>query len=142
MISDFHLPLALASSSKYRKELLSRLGLPFTTASPDIDETPLPAETPAETALRLACLKAKAVGKKFPDAVVIGSDQVAECDGEAIGKPGTFENAFAQLKKMRGKKVIFHTALCVWNGRDSRPDENAQKKTVDTCVTFRDLPDD
>lgn len=142
MLSDFPLHLVLASSSKYRKELLSRLGLPFTTASPDIDETPLPAEAPAKTALRLACLKAKAVGKRFPQAVVIGSDQVAECDGEAIGKPGTFENALAQLKKMRGKKVIFHTALCVWNGRDNRPDDTLQKTMVDTCVTFRNLPDD
>ena len=142
MLSDFPLHLVLASSSKYRKELLMRLGLPFTTASPEIDETSLATETPAETALRLACQKAKAIGKRFPDAVVIGSDQVAECDGEAIGKPGTFENAFAQLKKMRGKKVIFHTALCVWNGRDTRPDETLQKTTVDTFVTFRNLPDD
>ena len=83
MLSDFPLHLVLASSSKYRKELLMRLGLPFTTASPEIDETPLATETPAETALRLACQKAKAIGKRFPDAVVIGSDQVAECDGEA-----------------------------------------------------------
>ena len=78
MLSDFPLHLVLASSSKYRKELLTRFGLPFTTASPDIDETPLPSESPAETALRLACLKAKAIGKQFPDAVVIGSDQVPE----------------------------------------------------------------
>ena len=66
----------------------------------------------------------------------------AECEGEAIGKPGTFENAFAQLKKMRGNKVVFHTALCVWNGRDACPDDTLQKTTVDTCVTFRNLPDD
>lgn len=134
--------IVLASSSKYRKELLSRLGLPFITCSPDIDETPMQNETPAETGLRLACLKASAVGKQFPDAVVIGSDQVAESDGEQIGKPGSFENAFSQLKKMRGKTVLFHTAICVWNGRDVNPALTMQKDVVKTAVTFRDLPDE
>ena len=141
MTPDSFPPLILASSSKYRKELLSRLGLPFITVSPDIDETPLPDETPRETALRLACLKALAVGRQHPDAIVIGSDQVAECAGEPIGKPGSFERAFEQLKKMRGKEVRFHTALCVRNGRDDHPDDTLQKKTVETVVAFRNLPD-
>ncbi len=141
MTSDSSPTLILASSSKYRKELLSRLGLPFVTVNPDIDETSLPNEKPHETALRLACLKALAVGKLYPDSIVIGSDQVAECAGEPIGKPGSFERAFEQLKKMRGKEVIFHTALCVRNGRDSHPDDTLQKKTVETVVAFRNLPD-
>ena len=139
MLSDFPLHLVLASSSKYRKELLTRFGLPFTTASPDIDETPLPSESPAETALRLACLKAKAIGKQFPDAVVIGSDQVAECEGIPIGKPGTFDRAMAQLKQMRGKQVLFHTALCVLDGQHGN---TLQKTVVTTTVVFRDLPDE
>lgn len=142
MFSDTSVPIVLASSSRYRKELLSRLSLPFVTYSPEIDETPLPGETPAKTSLRLACLKAIAVGKRFPDAIVIGSDQVAECEGEQIGKPGSFGKALEQLRKMRGKKVIFHTALCVWNGRDENPDETMQKDIVKTTVVFRNLPDD
>lgn len=142
MFSNTSVPIVLASSSKYRKELFSRLGLPFTTYSPDIDETPLPDEKPEETGLRLACLKAAAAGKLLPDAIIIGSDQVAECDGKPIGKPGSFEKALEQLKKMRGKKVIFHTALCVRNGHDENPDDTIQKDIVKTIVTFRDLPDD
>lgn len=142
MFSDLPHKLILASSSKYRKELLSRLGFPFSTISPDIDETPLPGENPQETALRLAFLKAKAIGARHPDSIVIGSDQVAECRGEQIGKPGSFENAFDQLKKMRGQSVNFHTALCVWNGQDTDPDKSAQKDIVKTIVTFRDLPDE
>lgn len=142
MLSDSAPALILASSSKYRKELLSRLGFPFTAISPDIDETPLSGEKPHETAMRLAFLKAKVIGTQHPGSIVIGSDQVAECQGEPIGKPGSFENAFAQLKKMRGKTVHFHTALCVWNGQDPDPDNTAQKDLVSTTVTFRDLPDE
>ena len=142
MFSDTSVPIVLASSSQYRKELLARLGLPFITCSPDIDESPLPDETPGETGLRLACLKAVTVGKQFPDAIVIGSDQVAECEGEQIGKPGSFGKALEQLKKMRGKKVIFHTALCVRNGHDRNPDDTIQKDIVKTTVVFRDLPAD
>ena len=142
MFSDSTPKLILASSSAYRKELLSRLGFPFTAISPDIDETPLPGEKPQETALRLAFLKAKAIGNRHPGSIVIGSDQVAECRNEQIGKPGSFEKALLQLQKMRGREVTFHTALCVWNGLDTDPDNTAQKDIVKTAVTFRDLPDE
>ncbi len=142
MLSAMSPSIILASSSRYRKELLSRLGLPFVTYSPDIDETPLPNETPIETGLRLARIKAVTVGKQFPHAIVIGSDQVAECENEQIGKPGSFEKALEQLKKMRGKTVLFHTAVCVWNGYNPNPDNSIQKESVKTVVTFRNLPDD
>jgi septum formation protein len=130
--------LVLASSSAYRKELLSRLQLPFEVAVPDIDETPQPGETPSATALRLAREKAAAVAAKMPGAIVIGSDQVATLDDEQIGKPGNHANALAQLQKMRGREVIFHTALCVWDGRNN----TAQVENIQTVVKFRDLPDD
>jgi len=130
--------LVLASSSAYRKELLSRLQLPFEVAVPDIDETPLAGETPSATALRLAREKAAAVAAKMPGAIVIGSDQVATLDDEQIGKPGNHANALAQLQKMRGREVIFHTALCVWDGRNN----TAQVEDIQTVVKFRDLPDD
>ena len=130
--------LILASSSAYRKELLSRLQLPFEVAVPDIDETPLAGETPSATALRLAREKAAAVAAKMPGAIVIGSDQVATLDDEQIGKPGNHANALAQLQKMRGREVIFHTALCVWDGRNN----TAQVENIQTIVKFRDLPDD
>ncbi|TFW27428.1 Maf family nucleotide pyrophosphatase [Duganella callida] len=129
--------LVLASSSAYRKELLSRLQLPFEVAVPDIDETPLPGETPSATALRLARGKAAAVAARRPGAIVIGSDQVATLDDEQIGKPGNHANALAQLQKMRGRDVVFHTALCVWDGRDG----SAQVEDIQTVVRFRDLPD-
>ena len=129
--------LVLASSSAYRKELLSRLQLPFEVAVPDIDETPQPGETPSATALRLALEKAAAVAAKMPGAIVIGSDQVATLDGAQIGKPGNHANALAQLQKMRGREVIFHTALCVWDGRNN----TAQVEDIQTIVKFRDLPD-
>ncbi|MCU6497487.1 Maf-like protein [Rugamonas sp. A1-17] len=129
--------LVLASSSAYRRELLSRLQLPFDVAVPDIDESPLPGETPSATALRLAREKAAAVAAKLPGRVVIGSDQVATLDDEQIGKPGNHANALAQLQKMRGREVIFHTALCVWDGRDG----TAQVEDIQTVVKFRDLPD-
>ncbi|WP_343586428.1 Maf family nucleotide pyrophosphatase [Herbaspirillum sp.] len=133
--------LILGSSSAYRKELLGRLGLPFETMVPDIDETPHPGETPDATALRLAREKAAAVAARAGAALVIGSDQVATLDGEQIGKPGNHANALKQLQKMRGRQVIFHTALCLWDGR--RPDaaSAAQVRNVRTLVTFRDLPD-
>ena len=133
--------LILASSSKYRKELLSRLHLPFETAVPDIDETPLPGEAPEQTALRLAKEKACSIASVSSDALVIGSDQVATLDGEQIGKPGTHENALAQLKKMRGRKVVFHTALCLWDGRRSATAAKAQIENIQTFVWFRNLPD-
>jgi septum formation protein len=129
--------LVLASSSAYRKELLSRLQLPFEVAVPDIDETPQRSETPSATALRLAREKAAAVAAKMPGCIVIGSDQVATLDDEQIGKPGNHANALAQLQKMRGREVIFHTALCVWDGRNN----TAQVEDIQTIVKFRDLPD-
>ena len=106
-------PLILGSSSRYRQELLSRLRLSFEVLSPAVDETPLPGEPPAALALRLALAKARAVAALRPDAVVIGSDQVADLDGEAIGKPGTHERAVAQLQRMSGRRVVFQTAVAV-----------------------------
>ncbi|HWW05008.1 Maf-like protein [Collimonas sp.] len=133
--------LILGSSSRYRKELLSRLQIPFEVIVPDIDETPHPGESPQTTALRLALEKARAVALTAPNALVIGSDQVATLDGEQIGKPGNHENALAQLQKMRGRRVIFHTALCLWDSRQSQVEQAVQIENVQTFVTFRDLPD-
>ncbi|GIZ51053.1 Maf-like protein [Noviherbaspirillum aridicola] len=136
-----HPRLILASSSVYRKELLSRLRIPFEVEVPAIDETPLAAEAPQQTALRLAREKAGVVARRHPGALVVGSDQVATLDGNQIGKPGTHENALRQLQAMRGRDVIFHTALCLWDGR--LPDERAaQTANVQTIVRFRNLPDD
>ena len=135
--------LILGSSSIYRKELLTRLHLPFDVASPDIDETPLPDESPEATALRLAQEKARAIAALNPDALVIGSDQVATLNGEQIGKPGTHENALKQLQTMRGQRVIFHTALCLLDGRKTAaPETTLQVENIQTFVTFRDLPDE
>ncbi len=106
-------PLILGSTSKYRRELLSRLRIPFDCIPPEVDETPLVNETPRGLALRLALAKAKAVAALQPDAVVIGSDQVADLNGQPLGKPGNFERATKQLSAMRGQTVIFQTALAV-----------------------------
>lgn len=133
--------LILASSSRYRHELLSRLQLPFEVLIPDIDETPHGGETPTATALRLARAKAQAIAMLEPGTLVIGSDQVATLDDMQIGKPGNHENALLQLQKMRGRRVIFHTALCLWDGRQSTPEKQVQIENVQTFVTFRDLPD-
>ncbi|MBG7618539.1 septum formation protein Maf [Herbaspirillum sp. AP02] len=133
--------LILGSSSIYRKQLLSRLGLPFETMIPDIDETPHPAETPEATALRLAREKAAAIGARSGPALVIGSDQVATLDGLQIGKPGNHANALRQLQLMRGREVIFHTALCLWDGRHSGIAATTQVCNVQTLVRFRDLDD-
>jgi septum formation protein len=108
--------LILGSTSRYRRELLERLRLPFEVRSPEVDETPRPGEAPAALAQRLALAKAQAVSAQFPDAVVIGSDQVADLDGEPIGKPGTHERAVAQLRAMRGRSVVFQTAVAVMRG--------------------------
>jgi septum formation protein len=105
--------LILGSTSPYRRELLSRLRLPFTVVGPAVDETPMPQESPVQLARRLALQKAEAVAALHPSSVVIGSDQVADLDGEPLGKPGNFENARLQLQKMRGKTVIFQTAVAV-----------------------------
>jgi len=133
--------LILASSSSYRRELLERLRLPFEVMVPDIDESPLPFEAPEATALRLARAKAQAVAARAPGSVVIGSDQVATLDGEQIGKPGNHANALAQLRKMRGRQVIFHTALCLWDSRAATLTGGAQLDNIQTVVTLRDLPD-
>ena len=111
--------LILGSTSRYRRELLERLRHPFDVVSPDVDETPLPNETPLALAKRLALAKARAVAQGHPQAVVIGSDQVADLLGEPLGKPGTHERAVAQLQRMRGQTVIFQTAVavvCLANG--------------------------
>ena len=105
--------LVLGSTSRYRRELLARLGIPFETASPEVDETPQPGESPRALALRLALAKARAVAARYPQAVVIGSDQVADLAGQALGKPGTHERATAQLRQMRGHTVVFQTAVAV-----------------------------
>ncbi len=129
--------LILGSTSRYRKELLSRLGIPFEVAAPEVDETPQLNEAPKDLAYRLALAKARAVASKHPDAVVIGSDQVADLDGEPLGKPGNHTNAVKQLQRMRGKTVIFQTALsviCVATGFE-------QTDLASVKVTFRDLTD-
>ena len=106
-------PLILASTSRYRRELLQRLRLPFEVLSPEVDETPQPGEAPAALALRLALAKARAVQARRPEAVVIGSDQVADLDGEPIGKPHTHERAVAQLTRLAGRSVVFQTGVAV-----------------------------
>ena len=105
--------LVLGSTSPYRRELLQRLRLPFTVAAPAVDETPQPDEAPHALALRLALAKAQAVAAQHPDAVVIGSDQVADLAGEPLGKPGHHDRAVAQLRQMRGRTVVFQTAVAV-----------------------------
>ncbi len=129
--------LVLASTSRYRRELLSRLHIPFEVAGPDVDETPLTGESPSETALRLSVLKAQAVARQYPDALIIGSDQVLMLEEEQLGKPGNFANAFAQLKKMQGKAMVFHTALTLLNSRTG----HTQTRDVPTVVHIRKLTD-
>jgi len=130
--------LILASTSRYRRELLERLRLPFDVEAPDVDETPLPGEQPATLARRLARAKAAEVAARFPGAIVIGSDQVADLDGQPLGKPGTRERAVEQLTAMRGHTVLFHTAVAV----------RCVAKAVDTnelatvTVRFRNLGDE
>ncbi len=133
--------LILASGSAYRRELLARLQLPFEAIAPDIDETPQPGEAPQATALRLARAKAAAVALHAPGALVIGSDQVATLDGLQIGKPGSHARALEQLQLMRGRRVVFHTALCLWDSRVADPAQAAQVENVQVFVDFRDLPD-
>jgi septum formation protein len=127
--------LILASTSVYRRELLTRLRIPFQVISPKVDETPLTGESTLDLAMRLAHAKAEAVAKQFPEAWVIGSDQVADLCGAAIGKPGNFERAMAQLQLMRGHTVTFHTALCLMKG------DTQMTLSVPTEVCFRKLPD-
>lgn len=130
--------LVLGSTSRYRRELLQRLGLPFDVLAPGVDETPLPGEAPEALARRLALAKAHAVAQRRPDAVVIGSDQVADLQGQPLGKPGTHEGAVEQLRRMRGQTVVFQTALavvCVQTGFEA-----AELAAV--RVRFRALDDD
>jgi len=130
--------LILGSTSRYRRELLSRLRVPFEVVSPDVDETPRPNETPEQLALRLALTKAQAVATQHPHAVVIGSDQVADLNGEPLGKPGNFERAKLQLQRMRGQTVVFQTAVAV-----VRADTGfARTELAQIKVRFRDLSDD
>jgi septum formation protein len=132
--------LILASSSPYHRDLLERLRIPFDVVVPAIDETPLAGETPEVTALRLAEAKARAVAGGLgagEAALVIGSDQVATYDGLQIGKPGTHDKALAQLQAMRGREVLFHSALCLFDSRSGA----SQAVDVITRVQFRDLPD-
>ncbi len=127
--------LVLASSSRHRRALLERLGLPFTVVAPEIDETALPGEQPAETAVRLAEAKARAVAPKHPDALIIGSDQVAEFRGDAVGKPRDSAHALELLRAMRGHTVIFHTAVALLNARTGE----CRNALVDVISSFRDL---
>ncbi len=129
-------PLILGSTSKYRRELLERLRIPFEVISPKVDEAPLTGESTLNLALRLAHAKAEAVAKEHPDAWVIGSDQVADLCGAAIGKPGDFERAMAQLQLMRGQTVTFYTALCLMKG------DKQTTLCIPTEVKFRKLSDD
>lgn len=130
-------PLVLGSTSPYRRELLARLGPPFGTAAPQVDETPLPGEAPRQLALRLALAKAREVAAREPGAVVIGSDQVADLDGQPLGKPGSHERATAQLRRMRGHAVTFHTAVAVV----CRETGFEQVELAEVHVRFRNLSD-
>ena len=130
--------LVLGSTSRYRRELLQRLGLAFEVSAPDVDETPLAGEAPAALAQRLALAKARAVAQRFPEALVIGSDQVADLAGEPLGKPGTHERAVAQLRRMRGQTVVFQTALAVV----CQASAFEAQDLAAVRVVFRDLSDD
>jgi septum formation protein len=131
-------PVVLGSTSVYRRELMARLRIPFEVAAPDVDETPLPGETPEALARRLALAKARAVAVRYPQAAVIGSDQVADLGGEPLGKPGTHARAVQQLQRMRGRTVVFQTAVavvCLDSGFE-------QVEIAPVRVQFRDLGDD
>ena len=145
MVTTPHPTLVLGSSSIYRRVLLQRLRLPFEVARPDIDETPLPGETPAQTACRLAEAKAKALATRlqetYPNALIIGSDQAADLNGQILGKAGGFTNALKQLQAMRGQTVIFHTALCLLDTRESATQMRTQTINVPTTVKLRQLDD-
>ena len=131
-------PLVLASTSIYRSELLSTLQIPFQTAAPDVDETPLSGESAEQTSWRLAQIKAQVVAKRFPNALIIGSDQVALLDGQQIGKPLDHDNAVRQLRAMRGKTVTFYTAVSLLNAANGE----LQTDVAITQVGFRNVSDD
>lgn len=132
-----HPTLILASTSRYRRELMMRLRLPFSVEAPGVDETSLAGETPAAVAQRLALEKARAVATRHPHAIVIGSDQVADLDGLALGKPGNHARAVEQLRLMRGRRVVFQTAVAVV--RHDR--DHVGQDLAAVAVTFRDLDD-
>ncbi len=136
--TPFTREVVLGSTSRYRRELLTRLRIPFSVAAPDVDESPAPGESPRELALRLALAKARAVAARHPEAVVIGSDQVADLAGQPLGKPGEHDRAVQQLRQMRGQTVIFQTALavvCQATGFE-------QVDLAEVKVVFRDLSDE
>lgn len=134
-----HAPkIVLASTSVYRKQLLERFGLAFKVARPDLDETPLPDETPVATAERLAEEKARAVAAQFPNALIIGSDQVAHRGDLRFDKPGTVARAIAQLGEMSGKSITFHTAVCLYNSQTGQ----SQLEGVPVEARFRELSED
>lgn len=127
--------LVLASTSIYRRQLLERFALPFVQTRPEVDETPFAGESPPATAARLAEAKARAVARSYPRALIIGSDQVAHIGNDTFGKPGTVDRAIAQLTRMSGQTVVFHTALCLHNAESGR----SQIEAVPTEVRFRTL---
>ncbi len=127
--------LILASASQYRRELLSRLQLPFETAFPNVDETPVAGESAKQCAMRLACLKARTVAADYPQALIIGSDQVAECDGQRLGKPGNRLRAIEQLTWASGKQAVFSTAVTLFNSATGRE----QTRVVPTVVRYRNF---
>ena len=127
--------LILASTSPYRKQLLERLGLPFECAAPDVDESPHTGETPDHLVRRLSEAKARAVAARHPDALIVGSDQMAVCGDEVLGKPGTHERAAAQLARLSGRRVTFLTGLCLYNSSNDR----LQLEVVPFHVVFRPL---
>lgn len=130
--------LVLASTSVYRSELLKRLQIPFVTAAPNVDESPLSGESARDTSLRLAKAKAHAVAQNYPDALIIGSDQVALLGNKQLGKPMNHDNAVVQLRSMRGKTTCFYTALTLLNSKTG----NMQTEVAENFVTLRDLSDD
>lgn len=129
--------LVLASTSPFRRAILEKLAIPFETITPNVDETPMPGESPEQLVARLSELKAKAVADNYADALIIGSDQVAVVDGQIVGKPGTHEKALSQLKRASGKRVSFLTGLCLYNTKSKR----AQIEVVPFNVIFRQLKD-
>lgn len=135
LASDSSRRLVLASTSRYRRTLLERLGLPFEAVAPQVDETPLADEAPVATAFRLAAAKARSVAAAHRGALIIGSDQVADCQGRAIGKPGTHENAVAQLRALSGQTVVFHTGLALLDAASG----SCQTALVDVTSTYRHL---
>jgi len=127
--------LVLASTSRYRLQLMERLGLPFVVATPDVNETPIDGEAPAATASRLAAAKARAVAASHADALIIGSDQVADCDGVAVSKPGDHATAMAQLAAQSGRTIVFHTAVALFDSRSGA----MSAELVNVESTFRTL---